>query len=224
MKKLQIIFLSIILVFALIGNLQAQTKIFSEAKGSGKYQASYEFDKWNFSIGKNRYEIRKNGKAKRTDSKNRITNFRFKLDKDEILSRVVYFSEYKNDILLISEIEIADGSRGSIVRFDGKILKPKWQLSISAFNIAKGVIENNSVYLAAIGFAAKINLDTGKFIWKHEDFYRKYKENGAFNIFETPKIEGNIITLTENQDNYKRPPNVIKFNKNNGEVIEVKVN
>ena len=157
-------------------------------------------------------------------SKNRIANFRFKLDTDEILSRVVYFSEYKNDLLLISEIEIGDGSRGSIVRFDGKTLKPKWQQNISAFNIAKGVIENNSVYLAAIGFAAKINLDTGKYVWKHEDFYRKYKADGAFNIFETPEIEENIITLTENQDDYKRPPNVIKFNKNSGKVIEVKVN
>ena len=224
MNKSQIIFLSVILVFALTGNSQSQTKVFSEAKGSGKYQASYDFDKWNFSVGRDRYEIRKNGTANRTNNKNVITNFRFKIDKDETLVRVVYFLEYKNDLLLISESDIGDGRGAFIVRLDGKTLKPKWQQNIPAFNVAKGVLENDSVYLAAIGYAAKINLDTGKYIWKREDFYRKYKADGAFNVFETPKIEGNIITFTENQDNYNRPPNVIKFNKNSGKVIEVKVN
>ncbi len=224
MNKFQIIFLSIILVFLSIENSQSQTKVFSEAKGSGQYQASYDFDKWNFSVSKNRYEIRKNGKAKRINSKNRITNFRFKLDKDETLARVIYFLEYKNDLLVISESDIGDGRGVFIVRFNGKTLKAKWQQNISAFNVAKGVVENNSVFLVAIGYATKINLDTGKYVWKHEAFYRKYKEDGAFNIFETPKIEGNVITLTENQDDYKRPPNVIKFNKNSGKVIEVKVN
>jgi len=137
---------------------------------------------------------------------------------------VIYFLEYKNDLLVIFESDIGDGRGAFIVRFNGKTLKPKWQQNIPAFNVAKGVIENNSVFLAAIGYAAKINLDTGKYVWKHEDFYRKYKEDGAFNIFETPKIEGNVIILTENQDDHKRPPNVIKFNKNSGKVIEVKVN
>lgn len=224
MNKFQIIFLSIILVFALNGISKSQTKVFSEAKGSGKYQASYDFDKWDFSVKKNLYEIRKNGKAKRINSKNRITNFQLRLDKNETLVRIVYFLEYKDDLLLISESDIGDGRGAFIVRLNGKTLKPKWQQNIPAFNVAKGIIENDSVYLAAIGYAAKINLDTGKYVWKHEDFYRKYKEEGAFNIFETPKIEGNVITLTENQDDYKRLPNIIKFNKISGKVIEVKVN
>jgi hypothetical protein len=224
MDRIQKIILLIVFIFASIGYYQAQTKVFSEAKGSGKNQAYYEFDKWKFSIGKNRYEINKNGKVKRISSRNVVTNFRFKLDKDETLARVVYFLEYKNDLILISEVDIFDGRGSFVIRLDGKTLIPKWQRNIPAFNIAKGVMENNSVYLAAVGFAAKINLETGKYIWKHEDFYNKYKKTGAFNIFETPKIEGNIVTLTENRDNYKRPPNKIKFNKNSGKVIKVTVN
>ncbi|HXH70258.1 MAG TPA: hypothetical protein VNI60_08010 [Pyrinomonadaceae bacterium] len=141
------IFFILILALSAFTNIEAQqTKVFSEAKGSGKNQAFYEFDRWNFSIGKNRYEINKNGKAERINSKNVVTDFRFKIDKDETLVRVVYFLEYKNDLLLISEIEIADGGRGSIVRLDGKTLKSKWQQNIPAFNVAKGVVENNSVF------------------------------------------------------------------------------
>lgn len=218
-----ICFVSIFILFS-FGNSQAQTKVFSEAKGSGKYKASYDFDKWNFSVGKDRYEVRKDGKAKRTNVNNRAVNFRIKLDADEEIERAVYFVQYKNDLLLICEVSVADAGSGFIARLDGKTLKTKWQEQIPGFNVAKGLTENNSAYLAAIGFAAKINLDTGKYIWKHNDFYRKYKEDGAFNSFEVPKIERNIIIFTENQDMYKRPPNIIKFNKTSGKVIEVKVN
>nr|MDQ3322508.1 hypothetical protein [Acidobacteriota bacterium] len=125
LKSKQVFFISILALFVFINVKAQQTKVFSEAKGSGKNQASYEFDKWNFSIGKSRYEINKNGKAKRINNKNVVTNFRFKIDKNETLVRVVYFLEYKNDLLLISEIEVGDGSGGSIVRLDGKTLKPK---------------------------------------------------------------------------------------------------
>jgi len=224
MSKLQIASLSFVLAFASIGNLQAQTKTFLEAKGSEKYQTNYDFDRWNFSVSKNRYEIRKDGKAKRTNIKNHATYFRIKLDKEESIERAVYFAQYKNDLLLICEVGMADAAAGFIARLDGKTLKTKWKRHISAFNIAHGLIENNSAYLAAFGFAAKINLAKGNFLWKHENFYRKYKESGAFNIFETINIKGNIVTFTENQDNYNRPPNIIKFNKISGKVIEVKVN
>ncbi len=224
-KSQQIVFFLILFFFALAGVEAQQIKTFSEAKGSGKYQASYDFDKWNFSVGKNRYEIRKNGKAKKTDIKNRITNFRIMLDKGEQIEGQIYFYQYKNDLILVCETAPAfDSGAGFIARLARKTHRTKWKSHIPTFNIVKGAIEGNSAYLAASGFAAKVNLDTGKYLWKHKDFYRKYKEDGAFNIFGKPLIEGNIVTLTENQDDYNRPPNIIKFNKTSGKVIEVKVN
>ncbi len=77
MKKLQIAFLLIILVFALVGNIQAQeTKVFSEAKCSpATADKTYDCEKWNFLIGSNQYEIKKNGKSKRTNRENRAANF-----------------------------------------------------------------------------------------------------------------------------------------------------
>lgn len=223
LKFKRICFVLTFLLF-FFGNSQAQTRVFSEAKGKPIVGRIYDFDKWNFSIGKQKYEIKNNGQGKRTVGRNRPTTFRFLLDKDEIIDRVVYFAEYRNDLILICETSIFDGGAGFITRLDGKTLKAKWRRQIPAFNVAKGLIERNSVYLAAVGFAAKINLETGKYLWKHEDFYRKYREEGAFNVFEVPQMKGNVITYTENQDDYNRPPNIIKFNKNSGKVIEVKIN
>lgn len=222
--KIRVLISLVIAILSLSGFLKAQTKVFYEAKGSGTYQTSYDFDKWNFSVGKVRFEIKKNGKAKRIKTKNRLTNFHIKLDKGEELKRVIYFFPYKNDLLLICEVSWEDAGSGFIVRLDGKTLKTKWKAQIPAFNVSKGLIEGKMAYLAAIGFAAKINLENGKFIWKHADFYRKYDEDGAFNIFEVPEIKGKVVTYTENQDDYDRPPNIIKFNKNSGKIIEVKIN
>ena len=223
MKKSQVGFGVVILISALFGSLQAQTKVFSEAEGDGRNGSAGFYDSYVFKLSGNNYRIKSSGQGKRASRKG-ITNFRLKLERDEGLESRIYFTQYKDDLILVCETSIGDGGRGFITRLNGKTLKTKWQRHIPAFNIAKGIIENNSAYLAAIGFVAKINLDTGKYLWEHEDFYRKYKEEGAFNIFETPKIKGNIITFTENQDMYKRPPNIIKFNKNSGKVIEVKVN
>ncbi len=222
MQKSRIILLLFILTFGIVADSEAQTKVFSEAKGVAAIGKYYDFEKWEFLIGGDKYEITNKGQGKRTDGRNRVTKFRLSLEGAETLEGV-YFAEYKNDLLLMSGLDFGGEAAGFIVRLDGKTLKVVWRKHIPAFNIARGLVENGFAYLAAIGFAAKINLDTGKYIWKHEDFYRKYKESGAFNIFEVPKIEGSTIIYTEN-DIYSGQPNIIKFNKNTGKVIEVKVN
>lgn len=226
MDRLKFCRICFVLIFTLatFGNAQAQQpKVFSEAKGLGS-NPGYSFAKWNFSVGKDLYEVEANGSAVRKTGKNISTKFRLKLEKDATLVKIVYFAKYQNDLVIISEWDDGGYGAGFITRLDGNTLKPKWRIEIPAFNVAKGIIENNSVYLAAVGYAAKVNLETGKYIWKHEDFYHKYKKSGAFNIFETPEIKGNIIVLTENQDDYNRPPNIIRFNKISGKVIKVTVN
>lgn len=95
MEKSRIILLLIILVYGLVGALQAQTRVFSEAKGApatGKY---YDFEKWSFSIGKDKYEITNKGRGKRISGKNRVTKFRLLLEGAEIIDRIIYFTEYK---------------------------------------------------------------------------------------------------------------------------------
>ena len=105
MKKSQIIFLSIILVFASIGNLQAQTKVFSEAKGSrAANNRVYDYEKWNFSIGEDKYEINKSGCGKKTEGNNSVNNFCFSIEGADYIDRVIYFAEHKNDLLLVGEL------------------------------------------------------------------------------------------------------------------------
>ena len=201
---------------------QAQPTTFFEARPvPAEVNSYYDYEKWTYSIGEYSYEIKRNGDGRRLGKT--IKEFKITLEKDEFFERVVFFADYKKDILLLGELTWADTGAAILLRIDGKTLLPKWHLEIPAFNIAKGLIEGDSAYLAGIGYAAKIDLATGKEIWKHENFYRKYRESGAFNIFEVPKIEGETVVYIE-KGNSKKAPNVIVFNKISGEVLEVELN
>lgn len=213
-----------LMIFCLAGTAAGQTRAFSEARtipaGNDDY---FDFKQWNFSIGADSYEIERDGKGRRKGANNSAGEFQISLEADQFIDRVIYFTEYKNDLILLAELENGDAGSGFFGRFDKKSLKPKWLIPIPAFNIAQGLIEENAAYLAAIGFAAKFDLETGKEIWKHEGFYRKYRETGAFNIFETPQIEGETVIYAEKSYN-KNAPNFIVFNKTSGEVLEVSLN
>ena len=183
----------------------------------------YDIESWRFTLGRFSYKIDQNGKAERRDGRNRPFRFRVDLEGSDGMVRL-YFAEFKGDLLLLCEDKTFDAGAGFVARLDRDTLKEKWRAHIPVFNIAKGLIEGNSAYLGAVGFAAKLNLDTGRFVWKHDDFYRKYREDGAFNVFDPPKIVGNEVIYVENQEMYNKKPNVIRFNKNNGQVPKVELN
>lgn len=137
------------------------------------------------------------------------------------LTTKYYYAKYKDDWVILYDLTNGKSSGGSIIRLDGKTLKPKWNANISGFNIAKGLLENQFAYLGAMGFAAKIDLNSGRYVWKHDDFYRKYKEGGAFNIFDVPKLEGDTVVFTELEND--APTNSIIFDKLSGNVVKVNV-
>jgi hypothetical protein len=214
MKKIAILSTLIFFILNVTANIQAQTSEFSEAVGSGTGELS-EFAKWNFSIGTDKYEISNDGRAKRTNGKKSVTNFRLPLAKNETLSRIIYFARYKNDLILLCESSDGESGGGLIVSFNGTTLKQKWQANISGFNVGQGLIENQFAYLTAIGFIAKINLATGKYIWKHDNLYK----NGAFNSFEIPELDGSSVVFTENKESEQSSPNIIAVNKISGKIV-----
>ncbi len=218
--------LSVVAVLLLVTVVHAQgpQRTFSEAIAAkatpGKH---YDTEKWTFTLGPHVYEINRTGRAQRRRGQSRPLRFRLDLGGSTELVRV-YYAQHKGDLLLLCEDQLGGYGSGFVARFNGATLKQKWRAAIPAFNIANGLIEGSSAYLGAIGFAGKLNLDSGKFVWKHDDFYRKYKEDGAFNIFETPTLAGSEVVYVESRHTPSGKPNVIKFNKTSGKVISVDVN
>jgi hypothetical protein len=214
MKKIAITSALVLFILTVTANIQAQTNEFAEAVGSGTGELS-EFAKWSFSIGADKYEVSNNGRAKRINGKKSVTNFRLPLANNEILSRIVYFARYKNDLILLCESSDGESGGGLIISFNGTTLKQKWQANISGFNVGQGLIENQFAYLTAIGFVAKIDLVTGKYVWKHNNLYK----NSAFNSFEIPELDGSNVIFTENKESEQSSPNIIAVNKISGKIV-----
>lgn len=212
----------VLLIFTPSAFSQVPTRHFlePEALQLSAERVPFEFDQWNFPLGGLRFEIDRNGTGLRLDPQRRPVSFRIKIEKDEEITRV-YYAEYKSDLILLCEVEAGDYGGGFVVRLDSRTLKQKWRAIIPAFNITRGLIEEDSAYLAASGFAARLNLTSGQYGWKHEqNFFRKYSEQGEFNVFELPVVAGDEIILTEDQE-YSKRPSKIRFNKKSGKVIKM---
>ena len=189
-----------------------RARIFTEIKGYPEESP----ESFEFSIQKYKYKITTNGKGKRTgDSSSR--SFNLHLNREDLLDRVIYYAEYQGDLLLICEVSDGDGGAGFITRLNGRTLRIKWKRWIPAFNIGQGLIEHKHAYLTAIGFIAKINIESGAYVWKHDDLYR---EEDTFNHFNLPKLLGDIALFIEDTI-YDRPAKTIRVNKYNGKIISI---
>ncbi len=225
MNSFKYIFSVIGLTLTLFGILQAQIRNFSEAEGvRAANDKIYGYESWNFPINTDKYEINKGGCGKKTSKNNVIKKFCFSIKDAAFIDKAIYFAEYQGDLVILGELSFGDSGSGFIVRINEKTLTTKWRTSIPTFNIAKGLIEDNSAYLAATGFVSKVDLESGKYIWKYDDLYRKYDESGAFNVFLTPQVENNLVIFKE-EDTLKRGFNhQIHVNKSSGKIIKVILN
>lgn len=211
--KLKIFLLFIFLSGSCLNSF-AQIAEFSESKGSGTSEFG-SFAKWDFEIGSARYEVLSSGQATRISDKNAVTKFRLPLGKNETVSSNVFFAQYKTDLILLYEANIGGEGLGYIASFNSASIKLKWKAVISGFNVGIGLLENQFAYLTAIGFIAKINLLTGKYVWKQDKLYNR--KNGAFNSFEVPELEGTNVIFTETTNN--NSVNIIVANKTSGKII-----
>lgn len=221
-NKIPNLLFPVFLGFLLFGNLFAQTKVFTEANCfKASSEKIFDCEHWSFSMGEKKFEIENGGRGKLTIPEKTSQVFSVSINNADYIDRVIYFAEIGEDLLLIGELSFSDAGGGFIARLDAKSLKTKWSSVIPAFNIASGLIEDNSAYIAGIGFIAKINLNSGKYIWKHDDLYRKYDENGAFNVFLTPRTKGELVIFEEEDSLNRGFDHQIHVNKSSGKIVNV---
>jgi hypothetical protein len=220
MKTIKALTIFVILFFA--ASASAQIEEFSEATGSGTGEFGGSA-KWEFTSGTDTYEIIGNGRGERRDSQNKVTAFKLPLAKSESISNRVYWAKYETDLVIVYEVSEGGYGGGTIIRLNGTTLKPRWPAAnIGGFNVALGIIDGQDAYIAASGFAGRLDLDTGKYLWKHDDLYRKFDKNGAFNIFEMPELDGETVIFTEKVEG--KEPNYLVMDKATGRVMRSVVN
>jgi len=215
-------YLAVLLVLLLSPAVFGQdSRSFTQVKGPDVDVEPFDFQ---FSSAGHKYIISNNGRGRREVEQQAARQFNLRLHKDDYLTRALYHAEYDGDLLLICEYSDSEYGAGFITRLDGRTLRMNWKRSIPAFNVGQGLIEGKFAYVTALGFVGKVDLQTGRYAWKHANLYRTSRQKGSpysdadFNSFELPEVKGDIVSFKEVETYTVLPAKTLQVHKQSGRI------
>jgi hypothetical protein len=162
------------------------------------------------------YVVRADGYAESSSGKARPRNFSLPLGRSGHMVRF-YFLEHENDLLLIYELSDERLGWGYLVRLNQKTLKPKWAIPINGFNIGPGLVDTTgNAYFSAANLFARVDLNTGKYVWQQEDPQKQFPL--GFAGFRLPQLEGDRVLFSEDRQKGK----TAELERSSGKIIAVR--
>jgi hypothetical protein len=188
-----------------------QTRAFSRVDRIGEASARSFFV---FAVGDRNYAIRQDGHGEITAAKFlRWRNFDLKMGAPGRLERL-YAAELSGDLLLAYEVTNGNSGWGYVARLDQNERTFRWIAPIPSINIGPGLIEEDYVYLSGQDFLAKIDLQSGKYVWQQTEFDKQ--AGRAFLDFYVPEINGATVTFRERSASER----VIEVDKLTGKILK----
>ncbi len=161
------------------------------------------------------YTLFPNGKIEILKPNNHIVSL--KLDTKEIIEEA-YFYSYKNNFIVFYTETDYDCSGSFVECFEKDSYKLQWKNEIGGFNLSNPIILDSLCYVASIGFVGKLNLNSGKYFWKHDDLYEKTK----FNSFHGIEFKNNYVHFLEGKSDVdNKEPGRVLLNDETGEIKEI---
>ena len=161
------------------------------------------------------YVLYNNGKIEIIRNDSIVSTFH--LNTDWIVEKVFFYS-FKNNLIVFFSDTDHDAGASIIECFEKPDYKSKWTNPIGGFNLSDPIINNNFCYISSIGFVAKINLDNGEFVWKHDDLY---DTSGISSFKDIEFHDGNVHFIEGLLINESKKPNKIIVNDESGKVEEI---
>ena len=127
--------------------------------------------------------------------------------KTDLIVDEAYFLDYKDDLIIYYSATDNESGSSFIEAYDRKTNKRKWENDIYGFNLTAPIVIGNITYVASIGFIGKLNIDNGKYLWKHDDLY----EQTRFDAFGSIEISGDKVSFIQSR--------LVKETKKLGRVI-----
>jgi len=98
------------------------------------------------------------------------------------------------DLILIPEYADAESGGGYVLRLALNPIRSRWVSKRFGFNVASPLPELPFLYVAAFGMVAKLDLNSGRYVWRHDNLYEP--KTGAFNLFQQPLRDGDSVVFT----------------------------
>jgi len=187
------------------------------APGEHAEPEAFEFEQGGF-----RYRVAANGAGRRTkavgDDSGPPRLFNLRLEGSDRITRV-YFAEYEGNVLLACEVSDAETGAAFVVRLEQPSLRALWRAELPAFNLGPPLRDGAHLYLTGIGFAAKLDLEAGRFLWRHSRLYGRAGE-GTFNRFGPPELMKDAVVFRE-AGVTGRPRKALRVHRKTGKILGV---
>jgi hypothetical protein len=129
-----------------------------------------------------------------------------------------YFYHHKNDLIVFYTDTDSEYSGSFTECYDLKTYTRKWYLPCGGFNLANPWIAGKKSYVATIGFAARINMETGRYDWKNDSLY----EMTTFDAFDSLSFSGDTVFFYGIKHPLKlRQPRCVGFHHATGRILRI---
>ncbi len=191
-----------------------QRKDFTNVKSSNSSLSRDSI--FQFSSSGNKYKIKADGSGMRGSGNLKPTKFNLKIASGDFIESLS-FLDFEDNILILASITDNEGSGGSVYSLKKANSQVQWVANIPGFNIGYVAIEDNYAYITAIGFISKLDLRSGKYIWKHTNLYQKDR---AFGIFDRPEVQSKTVIFRGISNDGTAPKNIV-IDKISGKIIAI---
>lgn len=155
------------------------------------------------SMGSQNYVLTWNKKKPELKDKDTWQHIQIKIHGSYEFIEKLYFAKFHDEKRLADDVVLAyeaidlDGERATsfiacIEQKQKKGPKIRWTTSIDGYNLGEPIMRGRYIYITAVGYVAKIDLEKGKIVWQHDDLFDMETED--FTIMQKPEYsEGKVL-------------------------------
>lgn len=140
------------------------------------------------------------------------TTFNLELAPRNYIEALKYLT-YEGGLIVIYTITDDESGTSFVKRLDGQSLRTHWELPIRGFNAGPPLREGSDLYVSAIGFVGKLDLEEGTYHWSHRGLYRS---PSMFNAFGKPEVNEGVVYFPDS----RKPALRVKVNDETGTLLE----
>jgi hypothetical protein len=184
-----------------------------------------------FSLDGETFVVQSDGRGRRKPRGGRAQPFRLPVPKDCMIDMIaeMWYGKRSGDLLLAYELSDGEFGTASFVRLDGRTLEPRWTAEVPGGNIGPPLVEGAHVYVTAIGFIGRLNLQTGQYAWRHSDLYQPFNRargGDHFNAFLLPIVRKKEVLFVESGSGGQDRDGVavikaVRVKKQNGGILSI---
>jgi outer membrane protein assembly factor BamB len=125
----------------------------------------------------------------------------------------VYMTEYEGDVLLAYAVTNGGSNWGYVARLNQKTRAFRWVTPVSSPNVGPGLIEDSFLYITSHSNMAKLDLQSGEYIWQTQ---LDNQNSPAFVEFLLPELRTDRIVFRESGQRMR----VLELDKLTGKVLK----